>query len=188
MKLKKFVSNISIVALVLLLLKCNSIFEDDKTTISVVEVFDEGKLTLTADTQVAYPDSLITIKMLCLPLYSGVGRVILQVISGDSVFVETPVKDTIGVKPPGIVDGQVEFLTEFTAIERFEQDWKVMFKENEVGYAFDGYVYLDSIRVSMDSLVHVESKQARELIPPKSKFRNWASSERFLFLSPPSKL
>lgn len=174
--------------LILALFQCESISNNEKIGINEVEVFDNGILTLTSDTQVAVPDSLITIKMRCLPLYSGRGRVILQVVSGDSVFVEAPEKDTIGAKYPGALANQIDLAAEFMAIDRFEQDWKVFLKENETGYAFEGYVYLDSVRTPEDSLVHIESEDARELIPPGSKFHNYASSERFLFLSPPSKL
>lgn len=189
MKLKKSSSYILIALLSLLLLQCDSIFDDDKASVSQIDVFENGTLTLTANTNVAYPDSLITIKMQCLPLYSGVGRAVLQIIVGDSVFIESPDKDTIDLQyPGGNLANQVEFKAQFILYHIFEQDWQITFRRADIGYAFEGFVYLDSILVSPDSLISIKSNQSKELIPKGSVFRNWASSERFLFLSPLLKL
>jgi hypothetical protein len=170
------------------LVDCDSSFDDDRTIVSQIEVFEDGKLTLTANTDAAYTDSLITIKMQCYPLYSGVGRAVLQIIAGDSVFIEAPQKDTIDLRlPGGSLASQTGFNTSFYQTS-FIQDWQVILKRSDIGYAFEGYVFLDSIYVAPNSLVSIKSKQARELIPNDSVFRNWATSERFLFLSPLLKL
>jgi hypothetical protein len=56
-----------------------------------------------------------------------------------------------------------------------KQNWEAWLKQSEIRYTFEGYVYLDSLSVSASK-------------PEGSTFKNWASSERFLYLSPQPKL
>lgn len=156
--------------LIIFSLQCKSIL-DDKNDFKVIEMFEASRLIISANSNIAWPDSQIIITMQCFPIYSGKGRAILQVISGDSVFVEYPLKDSL--RGTGVAN-KVQYKTKFHAGLSYFQNWEVRLKQSETGYTFEGYVYLDSLSVSAS-------------IPEGSVFKNWASSERLLYLSPPPK-
>lgn len=169
-KLNKIITYVLGMFLIIFSVQCDSIL-NDKSTLDIVEVFEDSRVILFTDTEIACPDSIITIIMQCYPIYSGKDRVILQVISGDSVFVESPLRDSLRGTS---LANKAQYQTEFSAAQSFFQEWKVRLKQNKTGYTFEGYVYLDSLTVSVS-------------IPEGSTFKNCASSECILYLLPPSK-
>jgi hypothetical protein len=147
--------------------------------------FAKQDIQITADADRRYTDRDITLTMKCLPLVSGVGRIMLdgngntQTWSWRSL---APVQDTVIQAPSGTLPPNLETSVHFTANDTCTMTWRIRL-DSPVTYSFLAYARIDSVAVpGLDHLVTPWSTEAKIMSRNKMGYNEVAGSLEALYL------
>jgi len=144
-------------------------------------VFLNDHLHVWANTSVAHPNDTALIVQTYTPLYTGKGRVIIDVLAGGQVlFIESPIIDTGGLRsghPPLI-------RVDFNAGIQTTHTWKVRFPgEVHGGYDVYSWVIMDSIYID-GVLWGMQSDEARDYSPRHYLFADIVPGDNIITFNP----
>jgi hypothetical protein len=146
--------------------------------------FYRAQVEMSADTDKAIADHTTTIKLHCLPLLSGVGRMQLDIGKNrkeTTVYVDSPLQDTVET---GIAGKDITVPVKFVANQPFDQQWHIRF-DTAGYYNFHARAIFDSVAIADSSRLYwVQSAIVRQSTPNGVGYTWLATSNSSLVLTP----
>ncbi len=127
----------------------------------MTDLFKSGELIMWADRKNVVVNAPTTISQKCTPLYSGVGRIVLNMTGSQQIAtIDSPFVDTLDT---GIYKSFIVIKTKFVANQNFIASWKVRLL-NPKEYYFSGVAYMDSLLIN-GKHYDVRSNEVMEFLP-----------------------